>query len=491
MFPFIGIMADEEPRTETSSNGLYNTSSNSGTSNFDMSSSLLGGLSEFTFMVWVYLDLSNPLLPYARFPYREIDGVSTRPIVLDNTTGIYSRISNSNGGITAVSTTEIPVNNEWFHATVTGSVLNGRIRIYKDGVLLNSAVMTYSVKSGSNDNYLDNLTDMNMSQLNMYNRELSEAEVLEHIADDGTNGVGVLGFDAMTPAQQSGLIYCSSMTKDISISGNEFSDKSGTGVTISPQPSLTGEQVYIYTSLAPPISNYPVTSANLNGTNAYVRLADDIINDTEEFTFFGYFKSPGYGTDTLYMENSSANGGSKIDIKTNASTLRVRVRLSSGSNTYFTPVPNLPLPINQWNFVSVTFKKDDKVEFGCNGTYSSDDTVPTLATGDSLGVIGPAIGAFAYLTNDLGELDASIGFVGLSGHTALTQAELESIRGTDINKAKSLASYPQAIQDKLTNFYNAGTWTDSPSATEDQIGSNNGTYVGGVTQINDGLTVDA
>ena len=239
-----------------------------------------------------------------------------------------------------------------------------------------------------------------------------------------------------------------------------------------------------------PPTLFPVTSTHTDGLTGYVRLNDEIINNTDEFTIFGYWKSPNYGANTLFMENGSANGGSKINLAYTGTTIRIRVKLSSGINTYYQPTTNLALPVNQWNFVSVTFKTNGNVEFGVNGSYIADDLIPNLLTRNENAIIGPSINAFAYLTSESGRLNASTGFVGLSGHTALTQAELETIRGTDINKAQCIDLYPQAIRDKLTNFFNLGTWDGNLDALVDQIGSNVATNVGGVTQVVDGLNVN-
>lgn len=249
-----GIVADEEPKTAVSVSGLYNSSdysSATGNGNSDLSSPLLSGLSEFTFMVWIYRLSSSDIDIYTEYQS------TIRPIFFNSLGDFVCSMSNSNGGNTILIINDGIELNEWHHWTVTGSVSNGRVRVFKDGVLLGSAVMTYSNDSSSTAKVMEE--DAYLSQLNVYNRELAESEVAEHyVYDFDLLQQGVLGFDAMTTAQKSGLIYSSSYTKDISISGNEFKDKSSNGITLSPQPSLTGQQIYVYTD----ISDLPTTEPN-------------------------------------------------------------------------------------------------------------------------------------------------------------------------------------------------------------------------------------
>ena len=265
MFPFIGIQADEEPKTAISASGLYNSS----IFNVDavFSSTILGGLSDFTIMNWFYISPPNPLNFYTQSYVEFGSSVNINPIrVFENKIDVS--INNSNGGnifITYPYTTPV---DEWIHIAVTGSVTNNKVTLYINGVEVASTVMTYSIATGSTGGLISDTSYASRAQLNIYNRELTDVEVAEHyVYDDDTMTSGVLGWDAMTPAQKSGLIYSSSYTDDISISGNEFNDKSGSGITISPQPSLTGDQIYFYTDASDLPSDtqiYNVNSAHLS-----------------------------------------------------------------------------------------------------------------------------------------------------------------------------------------------------------------------------------
>lgn len=280
MFPFIGIQADEEPKTPISASGLYNSSDLGGlASDSDLSSTLFNNASELTFMMWISVDDFSIYTPVPAKPFIEFNPIS-HPISI-NSTGIQAQLANSNGGDTIATHFRSFSENTFYHICVTQSLLNNRIRIYVDGILSASAVMNYSNSSLSTTARLQNEVGVSIAQLNVFNRELSEAEVAEHyVYDDDTMSSGVLGWDAMTPAQKSGLIYSSSYTDDISISGNEFNDKSGSGITISPQPSLTGQQIYFYTDASDLPSDttiYNVNSATLNGTSQYLDLGDNTV----------------------------------------------------------------------------------------------------------------------------------------------------------------------------------------------------------------------
>ena len=267
-----GIMADEEPKTAISASGLYNSSDLSGGSNFSMSDVILKGLSEFTYMAWFYLNPQDDN-SFTVVGYVEKSPISV-PILLEDD-NIRLSMRNENGGTTSCIHNQAPPLNQWVHFCSTGSVSNGRCRIYVNGVLVQSAVMTYANSTDATTSYIadaNGFDDVSMSQLNIFNRELTEAEVAKHyVYDQDLMQSGVLGWDAMTPAQRSGLIYSSSYTDDISISGNEFNDKSGNGITISPQPSLTGEQIYFYTNASDLPSDtqiYPLSTLNVAGAGS-------------------------------------------------------------------------------------------------------------------------------------------------------------------------------------------------------------------------------
>ena len=267
-----GIMADEEPKTPISASGLYNSSDlGSLVSNADFSSTLLNGASELTFMMWVSVDDFSVYTSIGARPFIEFNPVSYPISIASNV--VQAQIANSNGGNTIATHFQSFSENTFYHICVTQSLLNNRIRIYVDGTLSTSAVMNYSNSSLSTTARLQDELGVSIAQLNVFNRELSETEVAEHyVYNDDTMSSGVLGWDAMTPAQRSGLIYSSSLTNGISISGNEFNDKSGSGITISPQPSLIGQQIYFYTNSSDlPSDIYDVNSFNPSSAGQYVQ----------------------------------------------------------------------------------------------------------------------------------------------------------------------------------------------------------------------------
>jgi len=266
-----GIMADEEPRTAISASGLYNSSDlGSLTTNADLSSTLFNGASELTFMMWISVDDFSIFGNSGARPFVEFNP-TTYPVVL-GAGAVFATIANSNGGNTTATHLQSFSENTFYRICITQSLSNNRIRIYVNGALVTTAVMSYSNDSSSTSAIFKDETGVSVSQINTFNRELTEAEVAEHyVYDQDLMQSGVLGWDAMTPAQRSGLIYSSSYTDDISISGNEFNDKSGNGITISPQPSLTGEQIYFYTNASDLPSDtqiYPLSTLNVAGAGS-------------------------------------------------------------------------------------------------------------------------------------------------------------------------------------------------------------------------------
>jgi hypothetical protein len=315
-----GIMADEEPKTPLSPSGLYNSSyMYSDTSQHAIldSTDMLNNRSEFTFMFWIYGREDAFWGSWSTGTGGEFSPIFSWSII-SSQINIEFKIRNTSGGHTVVSSVyNWPF--EWTLFSVTGSLLSNSIKLYANGVLLNTATMSYPV---SND-YLSysfrrvNSSPHSLSQPLFYDRALSDAEVAEHyVYDDNTMSSGVLGFNAMTPAQKSGITYLASLTEDISIAGNEFTDKSGNGVTLSPQPTLTGQQIYVYTDAndlpnGAPISgnmlnfedlvgylNYDTTAGKLVGKKSFT-ISFDVDMDTlsSSDTNLGIFssRSPGAG----------------------------------------------------------------------------------------------------------------------------------------------------------------------------------------------------
>jgi len=308
-----GIMADEEPKTPVSPSGLYNSSSLAtvGAQTINLSSPSLSGLSEFTFMAWYYLDPVD-INNFNVSGYSETPKTSFPIIIEDNRIRI-SMVNSNLGTTSCIYNTVTPVG-EWIFICVTGSVLNGVCKIFLNGELKQSATMTYSNYSYSNAK-INDTQESDIAQLNIYNRELTEAEVAEHyVYDDDTMTSGVLGFDAMNPAQKSGLIYSSSFIEDVSIAGGEFNDKSGSNITLSPQPSLTGEQIYVYTDandLPSDTTIYPVNSANLNGSSQYFIASSDSNNDVTTGNF----------SISIWIKSTSSSGSRRIVCKSNPSVV--------------------------------------------------------------------------------------------------------------------------------------------------------------------------
>ena len=283
MFPFIGIQADEEPKTPISASGMYNSSLISTVYNY--SDYLLESLSEFTIMAWVRFDAgggTNRMTIYGGL-YDNLGSPSTGHFSFQGDNGAdridFSIKSSSSTTLNVFAINTNLAEDTWYHLCVTGSVLDNELKLFLDGQLIKTSTMPYSIgipwNAITNKSYTSLTVPFYMAQFNVFERRLTEVEVLEHyVYDDDTMSSGVLGWDAMTPTQKVDLIYSSSFIQNISISGNEFNDKTGNSTSVSPQPSLTGEQIYIYTDASDLPSDTTISPVNsltlLNGTD-YVR----------------------------------------------------------------------------------------------------------------------------------------------------------------------------------------------------------------------------
>ena len=253
MFTIAGILADEEPKTAVSASGLYDSSVIDSNKNF--SETLFAGLEEFTVMYWVYHTGSG----YSIFQeYNNTDSSKNIKIRTALNSVDQIELTSTAGTTLTVLSNSLSPTNTWTHVCFTGSLANNRLRVYKNGVLDNSAVMPYGVTSDTNRARLFGGGTDSLAQWSFYNRELSEEEVSEHyVYDSDTMTSGVLGYDAMTTSQRSGLIYLSSFIDDIPFDGSEFKDRSGNNITLSSQPSLTGQQIYVYTDASDLPSDEP------------------------------------------------------------------------------------------------------------------------------------------------------------------------------------------------------------------------------------------
>ncbi len=283
MFTIAGILADEEPKTPISSSGFYNSSDLGSlpSEGSGLSSTILNGKSELTLMAWISVsDFSlydnNGTRPFIEF------SPTSYPISI-SATKVSSTIRNSNLGYTTVTHLDTYLENTFYHVCVTQSLSNNRIRIYVNGVLLESAVMSYSNYANSSDFVIRKQDGVSMSQFNAYDRELTEAEVAEHYVNQGGQ-VGVLSYDAMSSSQRSGLIYCASLTDDISFAGNEFKDRSTNNMTLSDTPSLTGQQIYVYTALSQNPASFSGLSFWIDGENGYTDLSGNSVALTNNGT---------------------------------------------------------------------------------------------------------------------------------------------------------------------------------------------------------------
>ena len=281
MFTIAGILADEEPKTATSPSGNYDTAMVDNTY-YEYDDYLLESLSAFTIMAWVRFNVgggTNNMTIYGGL-YDNLGSAYTGAFSFQGNNGAdridFSIMSSASTVLNVFDTNTNLAEDTWYHLCATGSVADNELKLFLNGQLIKTAVMPYSIgvpwNATTAKSYTRGAVPFDMAQFNVFDRRLTEAEVLEHyVYDEDLMFSGVLGWDAMTPAQRSGLIYSSSFTKDVSISGNEFTDKSGNGITLSPQPSLTGEQIYIYTDandLPSATTVYPLSSMNTTGTGS-------------------------------------------------------------------------------------------------------------------------------------------------------------------------------------------------------------------------------
>lgn len=490
MFPYIGIMADEEPKDSISPSGLYNTSVNS-VSDGVYSQELLAGRSEFTYMVWIYIDSISGTL-FAN-PYEESTDIGASYITIAGTglDSITASLKNSNGGTTTIGTSVTIPYQEWFHVCVTGSVSNGRIRTYFNGVLNGSATMTYSNRTAISNEMPVNSSVISFSQCNVYSRELSELEVAEHyVYDDDLLFAGVLGYDAMTASQRNGLVYSSSYTDTISIAGNEFTDKSGNGVTLSPQPTLTGQQIYVYTDandLPSTATIFNVNSFNPDGSTQSARKTGyDMTGKFTNFSWSCWVKLQDTGNPQSILrcaEDGLGDVALMYDWHTldpaNADKITIGW-FSSGAVWEYVSTSDFSL--NTWIHIVVA-NSANNWKLYIDGSLKINHT----ATTSPLEAVSAQI---ATEHSSFVEKLASPCSQYYMSNQQLDQTDVDSLYGADTPPC--LEDLATVTKNKMTNHWKLGTFDGSTEADAmlDQIGSDDFTNIGSTPFTGTGLSVE-
>jgi len=367
MFPFIGIQADEEPKTPISASGMYNSSLISTVYNY--SDYLLESLSEFTIMAWVRFDAgggTNKMTIYGG-QYDELGSPKTGTFSFEGDNGAdridFSITSSASTTLNVSATNTNLAEDTWYHLCVTGSVLDNELKLFLDGQLIKTSTMPYSIgipwNAITNKSYTSLTVPFYMAQFNVFERRLTEVEVLEHyVYDDDTMSSGVLGWDAMTPTQKVDLIYSSSFIQNISISGNEFNDKTGNSTSVSPQPSLTGEQIYIYTDASDLPSDTTISPVNsltlLNGTD-YVRGTKSTALELEGEQTWSIRVKPSdiTGVNQIMTLNFNAPTGRATNLRFLGGSLQLVQFPSVGVNSSRTDNIAESVTVDEWVYIAV------------------------------------------------------------------------------------------------------------------------------------------
>ena len=218
------------------------------------------------------------------------------------------------------------------------------------------------------------MTGFSISHVNAFNRELSESEVAEHyVYDDDLLFAGVLGYDAMTASQRNGLVYSSSYTNTISIAGNEFTDKSGNGVTLSPQPTLTGAQIYVYTD-ANDLPNsggvpvvYSVNSADLDyfTSGNYFSLDQADVPSASEFTSVIFVKLESVESTDDYIFGNLDPNAVGVSWNLTAGPTAVRAYVKDGGSTRSSSITSRSI-IGEWVMLAIRASSNGDVQLSIN-----------------------------------------------------------------------------------------------------------------------------
>ena len=476
MFTIAGILADEEPKTAVSASGLYDSSVIDSNKNF--SETLFAGLEEFTVMYWVYHTGSG----YSIFQeYNNTDSSKNIKIRTALNSVDQIELTSTAGTTLTVLSNSLSPTNTWTHVCFTGSLANNRLRVYKNGVLDNSAVMPYGVTSDTNRARLFGGGTDSLAQWSFYNRELSEEEVSEHyVYDSDTMTSGVLGYDAMTTSQRSGLIYLSSFIDDIPFDGSEFKDRSGNNITLSSQPSLTGQQIYIYTDASDLPSDEPnafaPNVATLDGSTQYFELENttalELGGNNFDLTF--RYKRGTVSRIRVYSKTTSTSSSyAQITMRADTNVLQL---FTTGTSTSF----SIPAIDDDWHVyrvwrdgsnISLMIDQESTVYSGTIGfSFSSVSENLTVMHSDA--------------TSDSERYtDGSLAFWNLMIGDNLTDDEWAELNQSEAICFNDLSDGLKTKYNTNGAFYNLSTFNGRAESTAivDQAGSNDLTAIGSPT----------
>ena len=405
-------MADEEPKTPVSSSGYYNMSRiyNPTSSNIFYDDLDLNGLGEFTIM-FVYNKTFGVARPI-KGSYTTGSGGSVSDILTIRSGSIEITFRNSGGGNTTLNHSVTINSSQNYHIAIVGSLIDNTIKLYIDGVSVASNTMNYSIASDYLSFFMERDSGRNYSigQFNVYDRALTDSEISEHwVYDDVSLFYGVLGWNAMTIGQRADLICSLSCIEDVSYAGNEFSDKSVNNVTLSPNPPLTGDQIYIYTDASDLPSDTtisPVDSLTLLNTTDYVRgtksTAIDNLTGPQTWSIRVKFDDLVGPKHIMCMNfNAPSARASRLDISP-AGDIRFYGFPTVGVNSFTTRTSTASISAGQWYHIVVAtdvttttkiFINGVKETFGGVGSSLGMDPLLDIAIGKIWTSSGEALGS--------------------------------------------------------------------------------------------------
>ena len=449
-----GIMADEEI-IEISSSGLYNSSLINSTYN-EYSDYLLESLSEFTIMAWVRFDAgggTNKMTIYGGL-YDNLGSPSTGSFSFEGDNGSdridFSIKSSASTTLNVFAINTNLTGDTWYHLCVTGSVLDNELKLFLDGQLIKTSTMPYSTgipwNATSAKSYSQGSVPFYMAQFNVFERRLTEVEVLEnYVYDDDTMSSGALGWDAMTPTQKVDLIYSSSFIQNISSSGNEFNDKTGNLTSVTPKPSLTGDQIYIYTDASDlPSATEVFNISSRSGFQGY-QMPTGITISAPALTFECMLEI--YPTTGSFATLFNC-GNFQVD----ALPAGVRVSIFTDLGTITSSI----ITFDELGHFAFTCTNDGNLKLFKNGTLvdtvsMAGRTINTNANPNTIRFVCANSSSSLFY-----QFHGECGLIGIT-YTAIADNEIADLF-VDADTGKCLNSKPQVYKDNAFAFWNLGNW---------------------------------
>ncbi len=373
MFPFIGIMADQEPKRAFTPSGSYSMGLFESGDSVDVTADITG-TSDFTFMIWAYPTTAN------QYIFKTSDNTAFFQVKSDGK--LRFQILNANLTNSVVESASAISLNTMQMITVTGNTTNG-LKLYINDVLNNSSSMPANNNVAGKTWQLGTNFDGSLALFRSWSKELALADVEAHYAyDENLLLQGGVAVSAMTTDQKTSLEFAIEMIQDVPYDSDEFDDRSTNKYAVTNNGvTLFGQSLQVYTDASDlpvviGINAFNVSTATLNDTNYLTAPSSPItsLKDSDQTWSIRYKpdSTVSVGTEIIWSVGSSALNARASRINKDGSTLSVTIFPTIGVTTDFVTLQSsVSLVQDEWHTITVQIDVNNTLSITVAGVKDS------------------------------------------------------------------------------------------------------------------------